>query len=190
MRSVVVVLPASMWAMMPMFLQRSNGTVLGTTVYSFWGSKIQTSFSLLALKLLAKPLSMKPRANRQRPRADLPPVMREGLVGFRHAVNIFFLLNGCAFSIGGVQQFVAQLVDHAALGAAARVGQQPADRKRSPPVGIHFHRNLVVRAAHAPGLHFQQRLGILDGFCKQLQSFVAAFFLHLGQGFIKDALGG
>jgi hypothetical protein len=26
-----VVFPASMWAMMPMFLQRSNGTVLGTT---------------------------------------------------------------------------------------------------------------------------------------------------------------
>jgi hypothetical protein len=25
-----VVFPASMWAMMPMFLQRSNGTVLGT----------------------------------------------------------------------------------------------------------------------------------------------------------------
>src|ERR1039458_10563702 len=36
MRSVVVVLPASMWAMMPMFLQRSNGTVLGTTISSFW----------------------------------------------------------------------------------------------------------------------------------------------------------
>jgi hypothetical protein len=32
MRSVVVVLPASMCAMMPMFLQRSNGTVLGTTL--------------------------------------------------------------------------------------------------------------------------------------------------------------
>src|SRR5215469_1341951 len=30
MRSVVVVLPASMCAMMPIFLQRSNGTCLGT----------------------------------------------------------------------------------------------------------------------------------------------------------------
>jgi hypothetical protein len=39
MRSVVVVLPASMWAMMPMFLQRSNGTVLGTTINSFWAPK-------------------------------------------------------------------------------------------------------------------------------------------------------
>jgi hypothetical protein len=34
-----VVFPASMWAMMPMFLQRSNGTVLGTALNSFWGSK-------------------------------------------------------------------------------------------------------------------------------------------------------
>jgi hypothetical protein len=46
MRSVVVVFPASMCAMMPMFLQRSNGTVLATFfVYSFWGSENQ----LLAL---------------------------------------------------------------------------------------------------------------------------------------------
>jgi hypothetical protein len=28
-----VVLPASMWAMMPMFLQRFNGTCLATAVY-------------------------------------------------------------------------------------------------------------------------------------------------------------
>jgi hypothetical protein len=46
MRSVVVVFPASMWAMMPMFLQRSNGTVLGTALNSFWGS--ENSFYLLA----------------------------------------------------------------------------------------------------------------------------------------------
>jgi len=40
-------LPASMWAMMPMFLQRSNGTVLGTTLKLFLGSKF--SFWLLAV---------------------------------------------------------------------------------------------------------------------------------------------
>src|SRR5271170_7215197 len=38
MRSVVVVLPASMWAIMPMFLHRSNGTVLGTTFISLSGA--------------------------------------------------------------------------------------------------------------------------------------------------------
>jgi hypothetical protein len=37
MRSVVVVFPASMWAMMPMFLQRSKGTVLATIFSIFLG---------------------------------------------------------------------------------------------------------------------------------------------------------
>src|ERR1700674_6132484 len=119
MRSVVVVLPASMWAMMPMFLQRSNGTVLGTAFYSF-----------------RAPI--------------LPPVMREGLIGLGHAMYIFFLLDGGAFSVGGVQQFVAQLVDHASFRAPARIRQQPADRERCAPVGIHFHGHLIVRAADAP----------------------------------------
>jgi hypothetical protein len=33
----------------------------------------------------------------------LPPVMRESLIGFGHAVNVFFLLDGGAFTVGGVQ---------------------------------------------------------------------------------------
>jgi hypothetical protein len=53
MRSVVVVFPASMWAMMPMFLQRSNGTVLGTTLNSFWGSEINLSSFAIRFSLFA-----------------------------------------------------------------------------------------------------------------------------------------
>jgi hypothetical protein len=33
--------------------------------------------------------------------------MREGLIGLGHAVNVFFLLDGRAFAVGGVQQFIA-----------------------------------------------------------------------------------
>jgi len=40
--------------------------------------------------------------------------------------------------------------------------------------------NLIVRTAHTSRLHFQQRLRVLDRFREQLQSFVAAFLLHLG----------
>ena len=48
---MVVVLPASMWAMMPMFLQRSNGTVLGTTFYSFFpGSSFRLDLVIGDLK--------------------------------------------------------------------------------------------------------------------------------------------
>src|SRR5947199_8365901 len=50
MRSVVVVFPASMWAMMPMFLHRSNGTVLDTTVFlsSLRDSCSPTTFTRLS----------------------------------------------------------------------------------------------------------------------------------------------
>src|SRR5580704_9722241 len=173
MRSVVVVLPASMWAMMPMFLQRSSGTVLGTTMNSFWAPK--------------SAVSSPPSAFSQN---FLPPVVRESLIGFGHAVNIFLFLNGRAFAGGGVQQFIAQLVDHAALGASPRVSQQPADRKRGAPVGIHLHRHLIVGATHPTGFHFQQWLRVLDRLGEQLQSFVAAFFLHLGESLVENALGG
>jgi hypothetical protein len=54
MRSVVVVFPASMWAMMPIFLQRSNGTVLGTTIlYSFQGSDFCLNLAIERLRDLA-----------------------------------------------------------------------------------------------------------------------------------------
>src|ERR1017187_1395519 len=105
MRSVVVVLPASMCAMMPMFLQRSNGTVLGTaSIYSFWGSDFV--FDLVIL---------------------LPPVVRKGLVRFRHAMHIFLLLDGSAFAVGGIEQLVGQLVDHSFFATAARITDNPAD---------------------------------------------------------------
>src|ERR1700722_15117397 len=146
MRSVVVVLPASMWAMMPMFLQRSNGTVLGTTLSTLSGAR--------------NPLSA---FDRQRFSSNSPPVMRERLIRFRHPVNVFLLLDRCAFSGRGVQQLVAQLVDHAFFTASTRIRNQPADRERRTAVRIHFDRHLVVRAAHTTALYFEQRLGILHG---------------------------
>src|SRR5271169_5920353 len=115
MRSVVVVLPASMCAMMPMFLHRSNGTVLDT---AFFLSSFRSSCSLATEPVKSVFLIL----------FALPPIVREGFVGLGHAVNVFFLLDGCAFSVGGVQQFIAQLVDHALLPASAGVGNQPANR--------------------------------------------------------------
>src|SRR6185437_5335238 len=156
MRSVVVVLPASMWAMMPMFLQRSNGTVLGTTFYSFWAPKILVS---------------KPEIS--------PPVVREGFIGFRHAMHVFFFLDGRALTVGGIKQFIRQLINHALLTASAGVGDEPADRKRRAAVGIDLDRHLIVRATHATGLNFEQRLGVLDGLFEQLQAFVSALLLEV-----------
>src|SRR5437667_4310676 len=159
MRSVVVVLPASMWAMMPIFLQRCNGTSLAT-LYLPSGAQIF--------------------------RSQLPPIVRERLVRFCHAVNIFLLLDRSTLTVGRVQQFICELVDHALLGASTRIGNQPADGERGTPVRIYFDRNLIVRAAHTAALHFEQRLGILDRFLEQRQRFSSAVLLKVGQGLIKD----
>src|SRR6202158_4744731 len=98
--------------MMPIFLQRSNGTVLGTTLTL---SGLQNQLSAFSRQLSAKPNSCHPerRALPRRTYATfLPPVMRERLVRFRHPVHIFFLLDRGAFSTGRVQQFVGPLVAH------------------------------------------------------------------------------
>src|SRR5512142_2357540 len=111
MRSVVVVFPASICAMMPMLRQRSNGTVLGTSSC-----------------FLAKTLKS---CIRRSAGSRLPPVVRERLVSFRHAVDVFLLLDGCAAVVGGVQQFVGELLCHAALVAPPpAVANQPAQRQR------------------------------------------------------------
>src|SRR5579859_1509726 len=121
MRSVVVVLPASMCAIMLMFLHRSNGTVLDT---AFFLSSFRSSCSLATEPVKSVFLIL----------FALPPVVREGLIGLGHTVNVFLLLDSCAFAVGGVQQLVAQLVNHALLAASASVGNEPANRQRSAAV--------------------------------------------------------
>lgn len=74
---------------MPMFLHRSNGTVLDTAF--FLSSFLSCSLATEPVKSVSLVLFV------------LPPVVREGLIGFGHTVNIFFLLYGCAFAVGGIQ---------------------------------------------------------------------------------------
>src|ERR1700704_2295118 len=85
----------------------------------------------------------------------LPAIVRESLVGFPHAMHIFFFLHGAAASVRSVDQLVSQFVDHGLARAFPRILQQPANGQRLPPERIYFHRNLVVRAADAPSFYFQ-----------------------------------
>src|SRR5215470_11268424 len=116
MRSVVVVLPASMCAMMPIFLQRSNGTVRATFFSALLSGARKSAVRSwpLALSLASCESRQAPTAKRLRA-ADLPPIMRECLVGFRHAVHIFLLLDCRAAVIRRVEQFIRQLVGHTLL---------------------------------------------------------------------------
>src|ERR1039457_3556439 len=207
MRSVVVVLPASMCAMMPIFLQRSNGTCLATV------SSVSLYAALRPLSTLVaratSPRNYKTsRCHPERRRAvfarrsrrtpiqpeillpALPAVMREGLVGLGHAMHVIFLLDGCATAIGRVEQLVGQLVNHAFFATSAAVLQDPADGQRHAAIGVDFHRHLVVRATDAPSLDFQHRLGVPHGLLEQLGGPVATLLFKLLHGVIEDGLGG
>src|SRR6266850_5669496 len=169
MRSVDVVFPASMWAIIPMLRVSSslNTRPIAPCVAFFSPDRVATAS-------LTKTPS--------------PAVVRERLVRFRHAMHVFLLLHCSTARIGRVNQFIRQLVHHRLARALPRILQQPADRQRLPPERVHFHRNLIVRAAHAPCLHFQQRLHVLDGLLEYLQSVVVGLLRHLIHRPVKHAL--
>src|ERR1051326_3941974 len=100
MRSVAVVLPASMWAMMPMLRVRSSGIWRGM--------------------------------------GRLPAVVGESLVGLRHAMRVFALLDRGAAVVGGVVQLAGEALDHRLLGTCARVQHDPAHAERHAPGGTHL----------------------------------------------------
>src|SRR5579862_2772519 len=107
MRSVVVVFPASMWAMMPMFRTRSSSSILGTRVP--------------ACVCVTATSSSRPSGP-----PGLPAVVGEGLVGLRHPVHVVLAFVRATLLIGGVQNLSCQLVGHLPLAPLAREGDQPA----------------------------------------------------------------
>src|SRR5688572_21001077 len=100
MRSVVVVLPASMCAMIPMLRTRSSAV----------GAFVTDADMLLMA---------------------LPPVVRESLVGLRHAVLVVLLLERAALLIQRVEKLARELALHPLFAPFARVNNEPADRQRA-----------------------------------------------------------
>src|SRR4051794_34574564 len=101
MRSVVVVLPASMWAMIPILRVRSS--------------------SVCAILVSSHPAgagSTSPHQPRHAP--SLPAIVRERLVRLRHAMHVVALLHRGALPMRGVQDLTGQFVRHGAAIAAAR----------------------------------------------------------------------
>src|ERR1700680_1608946 len=112
MRSVEVVLPSSICAMMPML-------------------RVSASCALRAISGLPRlsPLSLQNHPNpdtalaekiqspaeitsAQLPPPHLPAIMRESLVGFGHAVHVFLLFHRAASGVGGIHRLLGQLVGH------------------------------------------------------------------------------
>src|SRR5690606_41507234 len=98
MRSVVVVLPASMCAAIPIFLMRSSGKSRGMT---------------------RPPLSLKDDGT-------LPTVVGKGAIGLGHAVNLFLAAHGPARPSCCFDDFCRQAVHHGPLAAGPGRLHQPA----------------------------------------------------------------
>src|SRR4051794_19388350 len=121
MRSVVVVLPASMCAMIPMLrIDVSGGESLG----SIWPSA--------AVEAKIEPLRS-------------PGEVRERLVGVGHAVDVLAAGDGGAFSIVGGHQLVGELDSHRPPLFLTCRHQNPADRERLLADLVDLHRNLIRR---------------------------------------------
>src|SRR5215470_16518560 len=105
MRSVVVVLPASMWAMIPMLrvLPSGNSRIAGPPLLPDFPTAV------LLIASLYRSWSWPP----YRPRS--PAVMGERPVGVRHLVRVFLQLHRGAGAVGGVQQLGRQPVGHGLL---------------------------------------------------------------------------
>src|SRR6266446_9042479 len=107
-----------MWAMIPMLRTRSRPTACSVT---------------LVLKSF--------------PFSRLPAVVRKGLVGLRHPVDVVLALERAALLIERVHDLVGQLVAHALLAAVARERHEPAHGERAGAALRHLDGHLVVRAA-------------------------------------------
>src|SRR6478609_5676862 len=119
MRSVVVVLPASMCAMMPMLrtLFRSVSTSCATAVIPL--------FRLLQ----SSGVGLRPGDRAVGTGRQSPAVVREGPVRLGHLVGVLTPLDGGAQAVAGVEDLVGQPLDHGLLAALPREAHQPAQRQ-------------------------------------------------------------
>src|SRR5215216_4306170 len=146
MRSVVVVLPASMWAMMPMLRVRAKSVAISS--YQLSVVSIQPPVFASRKKLLATgPLLT----------AHSPPIMCESLVCFRHTVDVVSFLHRGALALRRIAKLVRELLGHRTTVAGPRAGDQPAHGQRVAPVALDLYRHLVGRATHPPRLHLEDR---------------------------------
>src|SRR5579859_6279212 len=85
----------------------------------------------------------------------LPPVVRKGLVGLRHPVDVVLALERPALLVERVENLVGELVAHALLASIARERDQPANRHGAAAPLRDLDGNLVVGAADPASLDLQ-----------------------------------
>src|SRR5471032_1392757 len=150
MRSVVVVLPASMCAAMPMLRVHSSGN--GRT-----GELTGEIFALSVTMVISGADTADDIGGLR-----LPTEMREGPVGLRHLVRVFLLLHDRARVVVGIHDLGGERVTHRDALAAARGVDDPAQGQALLAVKGNFDRHLVGGATDAAALHLEAGAGVLE----------------------------
>src|SRR3954453_11375643 len=158
MRSVVVVLPASMCAMMPMLrtLLRSVVMSTATVVPSVAGVVCGGRPDAVPVSPGSAPVGAQeeyagaaPGEGPVRRTGRSPAVVRERPVRLGHLVRVLAALDRGAEAVGGVEDLVHEALGHRLLAAGQRVGHQPAQRQGHRAGAAHLDGDLVGRTADA-----------------------------------------
>src|SRR5580658_1335160 len=119
----------------------------------------------------------------------LPAVVGKRLVGVRHSMCVFALLDRAAAIGGRVENFRSQPLFHRLLAASARRSDQPAHRERIAPRRTYLARNLIVGAADSPRANLDGGTDVVERALEDDQAvFLRAFGCEI-ERMIKNLLG-
>src|SRR3984957_4490586 len=129
-----------------------------------------------------------PLYRRQCAKAALPAVVREGLVGLGHAVDVVLALERVALLLLGVEQFMREALGHRLLAPLTGELDQPAHREGARSARGHLNGHLVGRSADTAGANLEYRRERLDAGFELLDRVLAAALGQDRQCVVDDLL--
>src|SRR3954462_14762798 len=178
MRSVVVVLPASMCAMMPMLRTLLRSVVMSTATESLF---LRGRYLGCGRRTSARGAVFPSRRS--------PAVVGEGLVGLGHLVGVLALLHSGTEAVGGVEDLVHQALGHRLLTTVGGVAHEPAQGQRGAAAGLDLDRHLVGGATDTAGLDLDGGLDVVERALERHDRVGAGLLAGALEGAVDDALG-
>src|SRR6478735_2843904 len=186
MRSVVVVLPASMCAMMPMLR-----TLFRSVSTSFCATEVSL-FRLLGCccRHARRPARwMSPLGGSGHRRRLSPAVVSEGPVRLGHFVGVFPSLDGGTQAIAGVENLIGQTLDHCLFTPLLGEADQPTQGQRHRPIRPNLDRNLIGGATDPAATHLERRLDVVQSALEGDDRIGAGLVTGLLERTINNAFG-
>src|SRR3954447_24176892 len=184
MRSVVVVLPASMWAMMPML--RTLFRSVSTSCATGFLRKVESEGCRPGAALLG----ITPGRPDLLPAARcLPAVVGEGLVRLGHLVRVLAALDSGAETVGRVQDLVLETLGHRLLTTTLGVAGEPAERQGVGAVRLDLDRHLVGRATDTAAADLEGRTDVVESLLQHDDRILTGLGADALERVIDDALG-